>query len=140
VAMKCFVYWDITLCSPLKVNRRFGGIYCLHIQGRRINQAKNQREALCLLPGSCRFFLLWLLLDPEDGNNIFYETLGSLQTTQRFSVCRVLLDGFSLGVFFDSDAGSEKFLRNIRICPKCTALVYLPPLSQRFLALLTLRL
>jgi hypothetical protein len=26
--------WDITPCSPLKVNRRFGGTYRLHLQGR----------------------------------------------------------------------------------------------------------
>jgi hypothetical protein len=29
----------------LKVNRRFGGKYRLHIQGRRINGARNQRES-----------------------------------------------------------------------------------------------
>jgi hypothetical protein len=31
-----FRFWDITPCSPLKVNLRFGGIYSLHLQGRRI--------------------------------------------------------------------------------------------------------
>jgi hypothetical protein len=31
-------------CSPLKVERRLEGIYRLQIQGRRINQARNQRE------------------------------------------------------------------------------------------------
>jgi hypothetical protein len=39
------IFWDIMLCSPLKVNRHFGGTYCLHIQGRRISQARNQRES-----------------------------------------------------------------------------------------------
>jgi hypothetical protein len=33
-----------TPCSPLNVNRRFGGIFCLHIQGWRISQARNQHE------------------------------------------------------------------------------------------------
>jgi hypothetical protein len=28
VVMKDFIFWDITRYSPLKVNRRFGGIYC----------------------------------------------------------------------------------------------------------------
>jgi hypothetical protein len=28
--LKSSVFWDITLCSPLKVNRRFGGIYRLN--------------------------------------------------------------------------------------------------------------
>jgi hypothetical protein len=36
------VLWDITPCTPLKVNRRFGGTYCLHLQGRRISRARNQ--------------------------------------------------------------------------------------------------
>jgi hypothetical protein len=37
-------FWDMTPCSPLKVNRRFGGTCCLHLQGRIINRARNQRE------------------------------------------------------------------------------------------------
>jgi hypothetical protein len=35
VVMKSNIFWDITPCSPLKVNRRFGGTYRLHLQGRR---------------------------------------------------------------------------------------------------------
>jgi hypothetical protein len=38
------IFWDITPCSPLNVNRRFGGTYRLHLQGRRISKATNQRE------------------------------------------------------------------------------------------------
>jgi hypothetical protein len=34
--MNSYIFWDITLCSPLKVNRRFGGTCHLHLQGRRI--------------------------------------------------------------------------------------------------------
>jgi hypothetical protein len=30
--VKSVIFWDITSCSPLKVNRRFGGIYRLHLQ------------------------------------------------------------------------------------------------------------
>jgi hypothetical protein len=30
VVMKSNIFWDITPCSPLKANRRFGGTYCLH--------------------------------------------------------------------------------------------------------------
>jgi hypothetical protein len=30
-------------CSPLKVNRRFGGTSRLHLQARKISQARNQR-------------------------------------------------------------------------------------------------
>jgi hypothetical protein len=35
-------FCNITPCSPLEVNKRFGGICRLHVQGRRINQARNQ--------------------------------------------------------------------------------------------------
>jgi hypothetical protein len=33
---KSYIVWDITPCSQLKVNRRFGGTCHLHLQGRRI--------------------------------------------------------------------------------------------------------
>jgi hypothetical protein len=39
------IFWDITPCSPLKVNRRFGEPYHLHLQSRRISPARNQRES-----------------------------------------------------------------------------------------------
>jgi hypothetical protein len=44
VVMRSSIFWDITPRSPLKVNRRFGGT-CLHLQGRRIRQARNQPES-----------------------------------------------------------------------------------------------
>jgi hypothetical protein len=40
--MKNAIFWDITLCSPLKVNRHFGGTYCLCLQGPRIRRERNQ--------------------------------------------------------------------------------------------------
>jgi hypothetical protein len=43
--LKSTIFWDITPCSPLKVNRRFGGTYSLHLQGRRIRRARNQCES-----------------------------------------------------------------------------------------------
>jgi hypothetical protein len=42
--MKSCIFWDITPCSPFKVNRRFGGTY-RHRQGRRISHARNQRKS-----------------------------------------------------------------------------------------------
>jgi hypothetical protein len=41
------LFWDIALCSLLKVNQCFGGTSCLHCQSRRILQARNQHK-----PGS----------------------------------------------------------------------------------------
>jgi hypothetical protein len=49
--MKSTIFWDITQCNALKVNRCFGGIYRFHLQGWGINRAKNQIEKdLCLPP------------------------------------------------------------------------------------------
>jgi hypothetical protein len=42
--MKSTIFWDITPCSSLKVNRRFGRTYRLHLYGRKISRARNQRE------------------------------------------------------------------------------------------------
>jgi hypothetical protein len=33
--LKSIMFWDMTPGSPLSVNRRFGGTYHLHFQGRR---------------------------------------------------------------------------------------------------------
>jgi hypothetical protein len=43
--MKRFIFWNTMQRSPLKVNRRFGGTCRLHRHGRRISQARNQRES-----------------------------------------------------------------------------------------------
>jgi hypothetical protein len=47
LVMKSTIFWDITLCSPLNLNQRFEGIYCLHLHGRRISRARNL-SLLCL--------------------------------------------------------------------------------------------
>jgi hypothetical protein len=58
--MKSTVFWDITPCSPLKVNRRFGGTFRLNLQGR-ISRAKYQRKstllATCFSLVSCSDYL-----------------------------------------------------------------------------------
>jgi hypothetical protein len=60
VGMKNSAFWDITPCTPLKVNRRFGGICCLHLQGRRISQA----SSTCYLYRDG--YVIGLFFDPED--------------------------------------------------------------------------
>jgi hypothetical protein len=54
--MKSDIFWDITACSPVEGNRRFGGTYDLHLQGGKASQMK-------LTVAS------WLF-DPEDGSNM----------------------------------------------------------------------
>jgi hypothetical protein len=45
VGMKSYIFWNINSCSPVKDNRRFGGTYRLHFQGRKVSQAISQEEA-----------------------------------------------------------------------------------------------
>jgi hypothetical protein len=61
IVVKSSNFWEITPCSPLKDDRRFGGIYRLHLQGQRISRAKSQSESkwqaeqsACLNFGLCR--------------------------------------------------------------------------------------
>jgi hypothetical protein len=39
------IFWNITPCSPLEVNRSFGRKYRLHLQGRKVSRTRNQRES-----------------------------------------------------------------------------------------------
>jgi hypothetical protein len=64
VVIKSSVFWDMTPCSPLKTNRRFGGTCRLHLQGRRI-----QQNSACYLLHTD--FLLGLFFDSEDGDDMF---------------------------------------------------------------------
>jgi uncharacterized membrane protein len=46
----------VTTCSLLEAYRHFGGMYCLHLQSRRVSEPIIQQEAssgLCLLIGTC---------------------------------------------------------------------------------------
>jgi hypothetical protein len=38
VTMKNIVFWDVGPCRSCKINRRFGGTYRLHLQGRKIRE------------------------------------------------------------------------------------------------------
>jgi hypothetical protein len=40
--MKSIIFWDVTPCSPSSINRRVGGTYHFHFQGRRNKFSKNQ--------------------------------------------------------------------------------------------------
>jgi hypothetical protein len=80
VVMKSSSFWDITPCSPLKVNRRFGGTCCLHLQGRRI-KARKRYEAVSKYRTAeiaISFWFLGLFFDPEDGGDMYLRNVGPL--------------------------------------------------------------
>jgi hypothetical protein len=72
--MKNDVFWDVGPCRSC-ANRRFGGTYCLHLQGRKI------RERGTSLSRSAATYSHWFLARglfyPEDGGNTFLRNVGS---------------------------------------------------------------
>jgi hypothetical protein len=38
VTVNSTIFWDATSCRPVEFHRRFGGMYCLQSNGRRVNQ------------------------------------------------------------------------------------------------------
>jgi hypothetical protein len=51
------VFWDITPCSPLKVNRRFGGRFLLHLQGRKWENPETSVKQMAVLIEAGDMFL-----------------------------------------------------------------------------------
>jgi hypothetical protein len=47
--MKSAICWDTMPCSSFKVIRHFGGIYCIHFQGRGIRWTRYQCESRYLI-------------------------------------------------------------------------------------------
>jgi hypothetical protein len=64
VTMENAVFWDVALCRSC-VNRRFGGTYRLHLQGRKIRERGTSCSHLLTLVHYSRIFY------PEDGGNTF---------------------------------------------------------------------
>jgi hypothetical protein len=69
VVMKSSIFWDMTPCSLLSVNRRFVGTYLLHLQ-----------SSAWYLLHSC--FLLGLFFYPEDGGDMFLRSIDCRRTTR----------------------------------------------------------
>jgi hypothetical protein len=42
------VFWYVTPCCPVGINRLPRGTYCFHLQGRRVSQVNNKQD-LCLM-------------------------------------------------------------------------------------------
>jgi hypothetical protein len=54
--MKSTIFWDITSCSPLKVNRRYEGTYRLHLQG------KSKKWAWMQVTSRASLLVTWFVL------------------------------------------------------------------------------
>jgi hypothetical protein len=65
VVIKGIIFWDMTPCSPLSYNQRFGGTYRLHLQDRRNRFSKTSKQA-----GG----------KPEDGDDMFLRNVGCNST------------------------------------------------------------
>jgi hypothetical protein len=68
--MKSSFFWDMTPCSPLKINRLFGGTYRVHFQNRRKTKQKTKVKKVAA------GFLPYLFFDHENGDDIFLRNVG----------------------------------------------------------------
>jgi hypothetical protein len=83
VVMKSIIIWDMTPCSPSSFNRRFGGTYHLHHQGRKNRFSKPASklhsggyEEYHLLGSSCLLVCWTYFFDPENGGDMFLRNVG----------------------------------------------------------------
>jgi hypothetical protein len=80
--MKNVVLWDVALCRSC-MNRRFGGTYRLHLQGRKIREREtsfHSRSTRRHIPedGILSIYLLVLFFDREAGGRMLLRDAGRL--------------------------------------------------------------
>jgi hypothetical protein len=69
--MKSVIFWDMTPCSPLKPNRHSRETCRLHRHGLKVSEKKNSMKQ-----AASKAALLGLLLNPEDGSDMFLRNVG----------------------------------------------------------------
>jgi hypothetical protein len=121
-------FWDITTCSPLKDNRCFGGIYNLHLHGRRskhetsVKAGHIQSSAYHLLSG---WFLAWFILlswkwrrhVPPKRGLIFKGLHGDIsQKIELFVTTAVRTSNHTFNNIFPSKSRSWKIFFPLRSC------------------------
>jgi hypothetical protein len=77
---KSSIFWDMTPCSPLELNWCFRGTYRLHLRGKRISQARNQRGPRSK-HSSCSAYSLTLQTEAIYSSETSVDTQ---RTTQRY--------------------------------------------------------
>jgi hypothetical protein len=83
--VKCCAYWDISLCSPMKVNRCYGGTYRFHLQDWRVSEARKQQAAVLI--AACFMLVCWLVysLSLKMEEICLSETSADFRRRQKFS-------------------------------------------------------
>jgi hypothetical protein len=107
VVVKSFIFWDMTPCSPLIFNRRFGRTYHLHLQGRRISQAA--------LPATCFTLVSSLNCSLILKMEAIYSSETSLDFQWTSSVSYLLHAGFLLDLLIDPEDGGDMFHLKYRL-------------------------
>jgi hypothetical protein len=94
VVVKNIIFWDVTPCSLLRCNRRFGETYRVHLQGRR----KLYQHEPASTQMASKMFLLKFFFDPEDGGDVFLRNVGCISTDYTASHPRRLYSFFYVNV------------------------------------------
>jgi hypothetical protein len=111
------ILWDMKTCTPVKTDHRFGGTYCLHVQGLEVGKATRKKQTLplevCFLrvPSSVYSSGLWY-----GGSVLVRNVYGLLQTTW---------DNIPKYTYLLTH-GAEAFLRRCQLCSHSRT-------SQRFM-------
>jgi hypothetical protein len=65
------VFRDATFCSVVDVHRRFGGVYCLSLQGLRVGQASNKKSI------NGRYEVLFFTVTGARDSNLISQSLAT---------------------------------------------------------------
>jgi hypothetical protein len=86
------IFWDVTRCSLLSCNRRFGGTYSLHLQGRRNRFSKTGKQAggKGLHGVISQKMILFITTAVKTSNPTYNSTDCTIYRTAHFIGCHIL--------------------------------------------------